>query len=616
MQEPRKYPRSRPTFAGALLSAVAFCGGCSLLLHADATQCSSTSECTARGPAFANHVCMSGSCVSQAITSGDGGDGGGADAHMDAPAEALADVSNVGDAIDATPVDAGCRTNADCPMSSQHPEVACDVASGACLQLTTDECPFVIGDYSGRLNPPVFVGAFATIPPVGPLTHPSYENYLLAINEFDSAGGITGWNPVTQRVGLRMPAAVICNVAADVGTAMNHLISDVHVPAVVAALDSVTLRTTFENIALPNNIFVINPFGANTTLTSLTTNGLLWHMLGQPSDYAPAYQALFPRIEAYVRSAAEQNIPAGTALRVATVTANATDTQDLAGAVEALLTWNGGKTVTQNTQATPPAFLNVAIDSVLNGTDLATIDVTAAVTALDAFKPNVVISFASAEFVKLLQTYEVLHVGQPPYSMNPPPFYVIGPYNMESTTLKMWIGNGAAGTPSETRRTRIAGIGVASASDTHALDAYETRFVSVPNNPSGLGQENYYDAMYFAVYSVLGAGPLPTLSGTNVAQGMLRLLSGSSYDVGPQAIGNVCGALGAPTGSIQLFGALGPPDFTIRTGARVGEGDVYCIQRNTDLTPAYLYDVLRVAPSSDGGVPGLGGGTFSCYSGL
>ncbi len=574
--------------AGALLSAAAV-GGCSLLLHADASQCTSTSQCTVRGSAFANHVCVAGTCVAASPTvdgSAEGGSDGGS-------TEAAA-----------APDAGGCSVATDCtPASAAHTEVACDRDSHTCVQLTTDECPLVLGDYSGLTWPPVFFGAFATLPPSGIQTHPSYLNYRLAIEEFTSAGGI----PSGPGLGQRMPVGVVCNVEANVDTVMAHLTSDVHVPAVIAPLDSVSLKTMFVKDAQPSQIFVINPFGADSTLTSLPTDGLLWHMLGQPSDNAAAYAAVLGRVEAYVRTS--QNIPMGTPVRIATVTANATVTQDLAAAVLPLLRWNG-KSVDENTAA--GLYQNVAIASTLNNTPLTSIAVDSAVTALVNFKPNAVISFASSEFDKLLQTLETPTSANP----NPPaPFYLVGPYNMGSTGLLRWIGSGT-GAISEAKRTRIAGVGIAAASDQHVLHQYENRFIGRFNDPSGLGQENYYDAMYFTVDAIVGAGRVATLTGKNVAQGMLRLLSGSSYDMGPSTMGAIFGALGTSTGTIQLFGTLGAPNFTLATGARVGQGSIYCVTRDTNTGgTSYLYDVLTLG-AGDSGPTALGGSFAPCYSGF
>jgi len=585
---------------GALFSAVALLQGCSVIFRAEAAQCSTNGDCTARGPSFANTFCSAGTCKPNPVPDG------GVDAGKDATVVMEASV----DAGMEAEAEAGfrCTSNADCPVDAVHPKVMCDVGSGQCLQLQTDECPVVLGDISGDRAAPILVGAFATIPLATPDQHPSTLNYGLAIDEFGTQGGVPGWDPVRNMPGFRMPVAVVCNAEADVHVAMTHLVSDLHVPAVVAALDSVSLKTMFVNDALPNNVFVVNPFGADSTLTGLSPGTvMLWHMLGQPRDNAPAYAGVMPRIEALLRSRGLTG-----PLRVAVVTANATVTLDLANAAQAVMTWNG---VTVGQNQTDGNFLSVGIDSILNGVSQNDINVDSQVTALLNFQPHVVVSFASAEFVKLLQNYEI-QLAQAGNTTKPKPFYLVGPYNMESQSLLAWIGpNGSVG---EAKRTRVAGVGVAAASDTHVLDAYKIRFLNkYINGSSALGQENYYDAMYFAVYSVVGAGRLSTIGGTNVAQGMLRLLAGApSYDMGPADMGTITNVLNAPNSNFGLFGTLGPPTFTLSTGARIGEGSIYCVARNQSSgVTSYAYDVLRVTPAADGGTPDLGG-TFPCYSGF
>jgi hypothetical protein len=607
MPNDTKPPSGRLSFAGAFLAAVALSGGCSLLLHADATQCTSKTDCTARGPQF---VCGSaGICVALTV----------AEAGPDATAEAGRDTGTDGDTGgggDVVAVDAGCSSVADCPPGpTTHPEVACDVRTRSCVQLTTDECPFVLPtDYASQSAPPLLVGAFATLPPSGSMTHPSYLNYKLALSEFDIAKGIPAGpgGSADPWGGLRTPVAVICNVEADVPTSMHHL-EDLQVPGLVASFDSGTLKTMFTTEALPNSIFVVNAFGANTQLTTLSTNQLLWHMLGQPSDYATAYQAFFPRMEKYVRNLPALNV-GSSPIKLAIVTANAIDTQDLYDAATKVIQWNG-MTFAQN--VTAGNVLTETIDSVLNGKTPPQIDASKVLMDFGTFKPNVVVSFAATEFVtNVLTVYETDLQPSGMYPSNPKPFYLVGPYNMDSLNLLQWIGNTNGAIP-EGKRLRVAGIGVASAKDPTQLNAYQSRFLAAGNPSSALGSENYYDAMYFLVYSVVGAGHVANLGGNNLAMGMQRLLGpGPTYNVGPADMGAIFGALGNPNSTITLDGALGPPTFTIATGARVGEGSVYCIQRNNDtaMTPGFDYDVLRLNGVNDAGAPSLSG-NFSCYSG-
>jgi hypothetical protein len=576
--------------AAVLATSAALGGGCSLLLHADADQCSTTSDCLARGATFAGYTCAGGTCVAPVAT-----------------------VTPEGGA-DAAP---GCASNADCTptptaAAEGHLEVACDVDTHACLQLTTDECPYVIGDYTGATAAPIFLGAFATFPRTGPTSHPSYLNYAFALNEFDvTSSGV----PAGLGTGRRMPVAVACDDGLDtagLGTAMTHLIKDVHVPSIVAALPSAALSQVFSTYASASasDIFVINPFSADSNLTSLTTSGLLWSMLGQPGDVAPAYTAFLPDLETYVRTSPLWTLGSTGKMKIATVTANATDLNDLASAVEPVLVWNGGQSTTLDTSN----YLSVVLsDSTLNGSSVNSVDVSSAEAAILQFQPQVIVSFASEEFFKLMT---LLETDWPSAQL---PFYVVGSYNMGSTTLQTILQTSKATLPQ-----RVAGVGIASSNDNQVLNQYNQDFVSYLNSPTSqqdLGQENYYDAMYFAVYSLVAAGRnVSPITGSDIAQGMLDLISPKAppYEVGPSDQGDVFTALGQRS-QISLVGALGPPDFNVFNGARVGQGDVYCLQQDDAGVYNYEYDVLRLA-NPDGG-PGPDGGsalqgTFPCYSGI
>jgi hypothetical protein len=605
-------------------------GGCSVLFHVDADQCSTTSDCLARGADFAGAVCKAGTCVlvdagamtmdsslGLADTGPDTSMGVGGDAGPDA---AAMDASEAG--VDAGPA---CTTYAECPIPvGNHPEVTCSPDTHTCIQLTTDQCPFALGDYKyTKQIAPIVIGAFATFP-TNPTDHPSYRNYALAISEFTSQAGI----PAGPGNTLRMPVAVLCNDdTTQVTAGMNHLANDVHVPAVITALDSADVKATFSNYGFQTtaNLFIVNPFGADSTLTALTRGAQLWHMLGTPNDLAGAYRALIPRIENYIRTTPPWSLGPTNPLRIATVTAQATVLTDLAGAVTMAtqpITWNNGngQFASSQTASFDPENL---LGSTLNGTPLSSIDVTTAVSDLLAFQPHVVISFASDEFITLLQTLDLEWAStRPDGGVNgPPPLYVISAYNSDSTTLLGWVRN------SEDHRRRVVGVNFASTTQTTVLNAYASRFVQAGNPASALGSENYYDAMYFAIDSLVGAASSAThpgpLSGTDLGGGMLRLIApaGTPYNMGPTDMGNIFATLDATnTNAISLTGALGSPVFNTATGARVGQGDVYCITINpaSDAGPAsttFAYDALRLTPSSDGGAPVLAGAT-SCAPGL
>jgi hypothetical protein len=169
----------------------------------------------------------------------------------------------------------------------------------------------------------------------------------------------------------------------------------------------------------------------------------------------------------------------------------------------------------------------------------------------------------------------------------------------------------------------MAGITIASATDTTVLSAYTTQFLTrYPNGQQALGAENYYDAMYFTVYSLVGAGR-GTVSGTDVGEGMKRLVDPSGtypfYEGPGTDIGNVIEQLTMTNHNITLTGALGPPDFNTSTGSRIGQGDVYCVglvppsTGNPQASILYYFDALRLAESDGGDSTLVGSFPSECF---
>jgi hypothetical protein len=599
--------RIRPSIA-AMLWAVASTSGCSVIFHADASQCSTNGDCTARGAAFANHICQAGTCVAQPVSDA-GPDGSGPkDASFDGAGNAVADA--------AREAEAGfhCKSYADChdvnnPMGDpQHQETYCDKPSGKCVQLTTDECPLVVGIYTDDAFAPIVFGAYAELPPNDIKSHPSYQNYEMAVNEFASTG-ILGTDPSSNTASKRRPVAVICNAAGDINTSMSHLVNDLSVTGIVAALDSATLATQFITLrSAGHDTFIINPFGSDSSIlppsldVGAGNSSLLWHMLGQPGDVADAYAAFFPRFEAYARTKLSLTTEA---TRVATVLGDgAIVTTNLQAATAPKIKFNG---LSINDNFTAGNYLALKLPSQLAGPGPSATDLDNAVNQLLQFKPHIIVSWAGPEFVTLLQRLE-----QP--TLSPKPYWLVGPYNSVSQFLLGWVNQSTSG-----RLPRVAGIGVASTTDRSVLDDYQTRFVSTDMYPpASLGQENYYDAMYFMLYAYSAAGNVVSPSGAALGAAMARLVSGSAintYNMGPGSMmSELQGLLKATSSNVLLDGTLGPPKFDLAKGARIGEGSVYCISIPDAGGVGYNYDVQRVV-TTDAGTPGLSG-IFPCYSGL
>jgi hypothetical protein len=137
---------------------------------------------------------------------------------------------------------------------------------------------------------------------------------------------------------------------------------------------------------------------------------------------------------------------------------------------------------------------------------------------------------------------------------------------------------------------RFIGIEGAGAEDKTLQNAFAsrlgTRFQNV-NVESG----TYYDSLYFLAYAMYGAGA-PPLTGPAIAGGMLRLLQGQRYGVGPDDINAVFQALDDGA-TIELDTTQGPPTFNRATGTRIDDGSVYCFENSPTAGLRLRPEVLR-----------------------
>jgi hypothetical protein len=331
----------------------------------------------------------------------------------------------------------------------------------------------------------------------------------------------------------------------------------------------------------------MSPFEADPALLALDDDDLLWHILPGGDSVALPYGPLLDRTVAHLR--AEGSLGADEPVRVALVTAD--DVRLLAtmssALVDDVLRVNG-RPVLENS---PDTFRAVTIQA----PELATVppDYTDAIELLREFAPHVIVSAATDGFIDTI--VPALETPAPETE----PFYLLSPWNIQVDPLTRLLVK----YPELYRR--IAGVNFAAAEDRTIYDAYQARFdAAFPVLAGTRDHENYYDAAYYLIYAAAAAGRVTPLTGPNLASGMQRLLSGRySFSVGPDDLVPAFVALEEPGSSIVLNGAMGPPDFDPRTGARVEPGTVWCVTEGRKLH----MDVLRL--DSEGRLSG----DFPCF---
>jgi hypothetical protein len=560
--------------------------GCSFLFDIDTDQCRIDGDCQRIG--LTQATCEAGICVTEAPsdTGGQGGVGG--------------DEPSVGGEAGAGGADTApeCVDNAECIDSHFGQPYIC--REGKCIDLTTEECPLVVGTGNLKAKAPIIFGAYAVAKDAVSRSMVT-RNIELAISEVTKkVTGLRGGPNGTPRT----LAVVVCNSSyPDVapGTidpfvpSLDHLIDTVEVPGIISALSAKDLQAVFSQRLDQAGTFVISPYEQDSELASLSDGGRLWNLLGATSDVAGAFGPLLARTEAYLRTDdtfLNLNRSSGK-LRVAVVTADIareTDVRDVLLELPELDAFDVKPFQVESAVLTADPDTATVADALLD------------------YAPNIIVALAGSEFIN--DIIPVIETGsswstRSKYAgvSQQKPLYVLGAAMVAETWAVYSTKESETGTGYTTLMDRIVGVTYASATDTELLEAYTTRLIGANRDLEDssllLGTENVYDAAYLMIYAAAAAGAVPKLTGEEMSFGMRRLLAGTEYDIGPSAISSILTAL--ETGDkIALRLTLGDAEWNEARGTRNGLGSVYCLNNTTSasLPRGPVYDALRYDPDS------------------
>jgi hypothetical protein len=470
-----------------------------------------------------------------------------------------------------------CGSNADCNQDSPS---FCDPAELRCMPLISPECRVLVGDpkkAQAILADPqaLYFGAFA------PFSESDEANtirdtYALALQEFQQVHGLP------SRTGEPRPLVmVLCNSeggAEVIDAGMRHLIENVHVPAVLAAIRSDDLQRNFQS-DYGNRTFYLSPQKVSDELAAADTAGLVWSLLGRSANLAPVYAATVRQFETNF-----QNAPGGERpLHVAVVVEfDNPDENELWNAVSTSLRFNEGASLTDNVSAG-----NALVVEATSAT---------AINQIAAFVPDLVLSFAGDIYTQRSGIAQGID-----RFVAPRPYHLLSPFNSGDVRgLREVFADEAV--QIKNPQQRFFGIDGPSALDAGSKDARNLYLVNLlAQHPSDRENfENFYDAVYYIAYAML-AGDQP-LTGPGVANGMLRLYQGTELAyVGPASVDGsnnittTCTKI-LTAKSIKLMGTLGAPNFDA-TGSRIDTGSLYCFDNLP--TPTLRASVIGYDPESD-----------------
>jgi hypothetical protein len=473
-----------------------------------------------------------------------------------------------------------CTTNAECVELGASEPYRCRPSDGRCVSLKTNECPLVYGPFKDPNA--LYFGSFATLSVEQPQVNSTVWAARLALDEINAEGGGLPGGPDGAPRPLVM---VVCNndeaIDADiVTTGAEHLADEVGVSALLATLKPEDLRDAFE-AELEDAIFFLSPVVLTSVLADeqYPDQGLIWNLLGQPLDFAPAYAKLLAELEAHLRTERGIPDPEANPLKVALVSSQDPFNAELQTFVYSRLVFNG-KSAPVNRDA--QHYLGLTLEPGQPA-------IQQAANQIIAFAPDVVISTAADAVTQADGIVQLVEEGWAASGVGQRPYFLLSPDNAGDLELVRDLIEVLKRNFDADSHRRYLGVSAAAASDPTLQNAYATRLrTRFPDAITDTG--NYYDAVYFLAYA-MRASELP-LSGLHVAAAMPRLLQGQPYGVGPDAIADVYAALAEPAATIALNGTLGPPDFDATSGVRRATPSVFCFEA----TPSSLtlrVDVLR-----------------------
>jgi hypothetical protein len=459
----------------------------------------------------------------------------------------------------------GCTTNKECIDANNGDPAICRASS--CIPLKHEECTLVYEEESLKTNNDVIlIGAFAPLDNEQPAKDTVLQSYHLALDEIMSyTKGAVGYGQNSPDRPFVMVACQSDN-AQRVSESFDFLAKTLKVPVIVTNQNSDDLEEQVSRLIRENaKPMFISPHSSDPNLTAMNDEGLLWHMLGSPVDLAPAYKKL---IEFQASRVTWGEV------RILTVVNDVLAMEQIADIVEKTLQVNGRSTTEASALGT---YLRVSVESKdlhQNNPDTSKI-----LQAITAMRPNVIVFLAGPEVIQpgIIETEGSWQA----YGLENAPLYVLSHhlFNAEELSGKLFLYNGS--------ESRIYGINFAGAKDPTLYNRYLSSLKAKYYDAYKPDYENFYDAAHFAMLSIIGEArnePTNQITGSSVVKGFKRLIdkNGTKFDLTPEILPNLStNILEADSeATVYLTGALGEPDFDVKTGVRRGRAAIWCVERH------------------------------------
>ena len=448
-----------------------------------------------------------------------------------------------------------------------------------CAALLSEDCTGITGDY---LNDQAIVlgSLFSIKGTTAPTNIPRQQSAALAIEQINTAGGVPAGS--TSANG-RPLVLVSCDESTNLVRAATHLVSDLHVPAIVGPNTSQDTLDVSTKVTVPGGTVVMSPTGVASSIASLTDNDLTWLMVPSDVQRAPLMINQINLLEATlkVQRGNKQYIKLGVVFR-----------NDALG----IGTRTALSDLTLNNKSLADS-VNLNNNVQIDPYDGAAADQAAIVAKYVAFAPDIIVLAGTAEAITKVMV--PLEAAWPVDNLDRPSYVLI-----DSTKVPELL---TAVNGNDGLRARIRGTGITpgpGGKDTpletftgFQLD-YSVRYAGASATTSGMGPA--HDAAY-AIGLALAATRTQEVTGASVAQG-LRKLAGGTTKI--KATGtNVLQAFQklAAGEKISAVGTFGMLDWDANGAVLGGTLEMWCIGapsgKPTYASSGLIFDIKTQASS-------------------
>ena len=451
-----------------------------------------------------------------------------------------------------------------------------------CVKLLSEDCDGITGDYTN--NRAIFIGSlFQTKGSTAATNINRQQAAALGVEQINKPiGGI----PISSTSANARPLVMVsCDAFTKLIRAATHLVSDLHVPAIVGPNTSQDTLDVSTQVTVDGNTVVMSPSGVASSIANLSDNDLTWLMVPSDVQRAPLMIDQIGELEADIR--------AGDTAKVVKLGVVYRDDALGQGTRDALSSLTINK---KPLNVAPNQNGAVQIDP-YNGADANQDAIVNKYTT--TFLPDIIVLAGTAEAItKVMVPLEAAWATKNPTL--PPPQYVV----VDSTKGPELL---AAVTGKDSLRTRVRGTGITSGppitgapADNTSADAYlkfqldySARFNGAAATTSGMGPA--HDAAY-AIGLALAATRTQEVSGASVAQGLRKLAGGpTTLEVTAPNVLSAMQKLGAGE-KISAVGTFGMLDWDANGAVKGGTLEIWCIGSAAN-KPVYgssglTYDIL------------------------